>query len=185
MRQDYKAPYNYLPAKRVRRRRCRWCGELFTPDPRTKDRQRYCSRLECQRKRQRLNETTWRIKNPDCLDYQRKQSRLWHKNHSDYSRKRRLKYPRLLAKNRDDTRLRMRRIRFQRLFDKSKVILTELVARQADKCYLTHGYRWLMVRLTKASPLSRLPFMGDNRLRLKRAVNHLPRGSLYDISGIF
>jgi hypothetical protein len=39
--------------------------------------------------------------------------------------------------------------------------------------------------LTKASPLSRLPFMEDNRLRLKRAVNHLPRGHLYDISGIF
>jgi hypothetical protein len=78
----------------------------------------------------------------------------------------------------------MRKIRFQRLFDKSKVILTQLIGRQADKCYLTHGYRWLMVRLTKASPLSRLAFMGDNRSRLKSAPNRLPRGSLYDLSGI-
>ena len=177
MRQDYKP-------SRTRQRRCRHCGQLFTPDPRTKGKQRYCSRHECQTKRQRLNESTWRGKNPECLDYQREQSRAWHKNHPDYSRKRRLKYPRLLKINRDDTRIRMRKTRFKRLFDKSKVILTELVDRQADKCYLTHGYRWLMVRLTKASPLSRLPFMGDNRSRLKSAPNRLPRGSLYDLSGV-
>ena len=174
-----------IKPSRTRRRRCQWCGELFNPDPRTKGLQRYCSKPACQTKRQRLNETAWRIKNPECLDYQREQSRHWYIAHPDYSRKRRLRYPRLLKINRDNTRLRMRKIRSQRLFDKSKVILTELVERQADKCYLTHGYRWLMVRLTKASPLSRLPFMGDNRSRLKRAVNHLPRGSLYDISGIF
>ena len=174
-----------IKPSRTRQRRCRWCGELFTADPRTKSRQRYCSKPACQTIRQRKNESAWRIKNPDCLDYQRGQSRLWHKNHPDYSRKRRNEFPRLLVKNRDDTRVRRRKIRSQKLFDKSKVILTQLVERQADKCYLTHGYRWLMVRLTKASPLSRLPFMGDNRSRLKRAVNHLPRGSLYDISGIF
>ena len=173
-----------IKRSRARQRRCRGCGELFSPDPRTKGRQKYCSKPACQIKRQRLNELSWRINNPDCLDYQRGQSRSWHKDHPDYSRKRRLKYPRILIKNRDDTRIRMRNIRSQKMFDKSKVMLTQLTDRQADKCYLTHGYRWLMVRLTKASPLSRLPFIGDNRSRLKRAVNHLPRGSLYDLSGI-
>ena len=177
MRQDYKPT-------RTRQRHCRHCEQLFTPDPRTKDKQRYCSKSACQTKRQRLNESTWRAKNPDCLDYQRGQSRLWHKNHPEYSRLFRLKYPRLMAKNRDDTRIRMRKIRSQKLFDKSKVILTQLIDRQADKCYLTHGYRWLMVRLTKASPLSRIPFMGDNRSRLKSAPNRLPRGNLYDLSGV-
>jgi len=170
---------------RRRQRRCRWCGELFKPDPRTKGRQRHCSKPACQTKRQRLNESAWRIKNPDCLDYQRGQSRLWNKAHPEYSRKRRLKYPRLLVKNRDDTRVRMRKTRSQKLFDKSKVILTELVDRQADKCYLTQGSRWLMMRLTKASPLSRLMHIGDNRSRLKRVVNRLPRGHLYDVSSIF
>lgn len=173
-----------IERSRTRQRRCRWCGELFNPDPRTKGRQRYCSKPACQTKRQRLNESAWRINNPDCLDYQRGQTRLWHKANPDYSSKRRLKYPRIMVKNRDDTRIRMRKIRSQRMFDKSKVMLTQLTDRQADKCYLTHGYRWLMVRLTKASPLSRLPFIGDNRSRLKRAVNRLPRGSLYDLSGI-
>ena len=168
----------------TRRKHCHWCGELFEPDPRTKGHQRYCSKPACQTKRQRLNESAWRIANPDCLDYQHGQSRAWNKAHPDYSRERRLENPRLLVKNRDDTRVRMRKTRSQKLFDKSKVILTELVEGQADKCYLTQGSRWLMMRLTKASPLSRLPFIGDNRLRLKRAVNRLPRGHLYDLSGV-
>ncbi len=140
----------------TRRKHCKWCRGLFDPDPRTKARQQYCSKPACQTKRQRLNEQTWRIKNPDCMDYQREQSRLWHENHSDYSRKRRLKNPRLLVKNRNDTRIRMRNIRSQKLFDKSKVILTELVERQADKCYLAQGSRWLMMRLTKAVTVQRL-----------------------------
>jgi hypothetical protein len=175
---------NKLSRTRLRQRHCQWCGELFAPDPRTKGHQRYCSKPACQTKRQRLNEKTWRIKNPDDLNDQRELSRLWHATHPDYSSRRRLKYPGLLKVNRDDTRLRMRKMRSQRLFDKSKVILTELVEGQADKCYLTQGSRWLMMRLTKASPLSRLPFIGDNRLRLKRAVNRLPRGHLYDLSGV-
>jgi hypothetical protein len=125
------------------------------------------------------------MENPDCLDYQRGQSCLWHKAHPDYSRLRRMENPLILRKNRDDTLLRMRVIRRQKLFDKSKVILTQLVERQADKCYLTQGSRWLMMRLTKASPLSRLMYMSDNRARLKRVVNRLPRGHLYDLSGIF
>ena len=173
-----------IKPSKTRQKRCRWCGELFEPDPRTKGRQRYCSKPACQTKRQRTNESTWRIKNPDCLDYQREQSRIWYKAHPNYNRKRRLKNPDLLKINRDDTKLRMRKIRSQKLFDKSKVILTELVDRQADKCYLTHDSRWLMMRLTKASPLSKLPFIGDNRSRLKRAPNCLPRGHLYDLSGV-
>jgi len=169
----------------TRQKRCRCCEELFDPDSRTKGRQRYCSKSACQSTRQRLNESAWRIKNPDCLNYQREQSRLWHKGHPEYSRHRRLKHPHLLIKNRDNTRIRMRKTRSQKLFDKSKVILTELVERQADKCYLTQGSRWIMLRLTKASPLSKLPFMGDNRSRLKRVVNRLPKGHLYDLSGVF
>jgi len=174
-----------IKPSRTRQKRCRWCGALFEPDPRTKGRQRYCSKSICQTKRQRLNETAWRIKNPDCLNYQREKSRLWHKAHPEYNHLRRLENPFILQRNRNQTRLRMRIIRGQKLFDKSKVILTELVERQADKCYLTQGSGWLMVRLTKASPLSKLICMSDNRVRLKRVVNRLPRGHLYDLSGIF
>ena len=168
----------------TRRRRCQACGALFEPDSRTKGKQRYCSGIICQSKRQRLNEKAWRLKNPECLQEQYERSRIWHEARPDYSRQRRIANPQLLQENRIQTKLRMRKKRIKALFDKSKVILTQLITRQADKCYLTHGYRWLMVRLTKASPLSKLPFMGDNRIRLKRASNRLPRGHLYDLSGI-
>jgi len=31
------------------RRKCRFCNMFFVPDPRTKERQRYCSKAECRR----------------------------------------------------------------------------------------------------------------------------------------
>jgi hypothetical protein len=170
---------------RTRRKHCRCCHELFEPDSRTKNRQRYCSKPECQDKRQRLNETHWRERNPDCLAMQREQSRDWHKAHPEYSRERRLDNPLLVQANRNQTRIRMRKTRALKLFDKSKSILTQLIEGKADKCCLTKGSRWLMVRLTKASPLSKLWHPGDNHIRLKRAHTRLPRSRLYDVSGIF
>jgi hypothetical protein len=76
----------------------------------------------------------------------------------------------------------MQRIRAKRAFDKSKVILTQLVGSKSDKCYLTRGGKGLYVCLTKASPLSRRGSLGDNRSRFKRITNRLPRGRLYDLS---
>jgi len=169
---------------RSRRRRCLHCHGLFDPDTRTTVRQRYCSRAECQTARQRKNEKDWRSRNPDCLAYQREQTRQWHRAHPAYSLQRRADDRGLLQRNRDQTMLRMRRIRLQRLFDKSKVILTQLIGIKRDKCYLARGSRWLHVRLTKASPLSKLGSMRDNRDSCKRIPNRLPRGKLYDLSSI-
>ena len=121
-----------IKSLRTRQRRCQCCGELFTPDPRTKDRQRYCSKQACQTRRQRLNESTWRIKNPDCLDYQREQSRSWHKARPNYSRKRRSEYPRILVKNSNDTRVRMRSIRSQRPTTRSSKLCAIRVPPSSD-----------------------------------------------------
>lgn len=167
-----------------RQKRCRHCQELFQPDARTKGKQRYCSKPECQAVRQRQNEKNWRIRNPDCLAYQQEQSRQWHRTHSDYSQKRRANNPELSEHNRGQTKIRMRKIRGKRMFDKSKVILTQVIGGKADKCYLTRGSRWLHVRLTKASPLSRRGSLGDNRSLCKRVTNRLPKGRLYDLSCI-
>jgi hypothetical protein len=93
---------------------------LFEPDPRIKDKQRYCQRDECQTKRQRLNEKDWRIRNPDCVAYQQEQSRKWLKARPCYSQERRHDHPELATKNRENTRLRMQKMR--RMFDKSKSI---------------------------------------------------------------
>jgi hypothetical protein len=167
-----------------RQKRCKHCRELFKPNTRTKGKQRYCSKPECQAVRQRQNEKNWRVRNPDCLAYQQEQSRQWHRANPDYSQKRRVNDPKLLKQNRGQTRIRMRKIRGKRMFDKSKVILTQVVGGKADKCYLTRGSRWLHVRLTKASPLSKRGSLGDNRNLCKRVTNRLPKGRLYDLSCI-
>ena len=57
---------------RARRRRCLNCNELFDPDPRTKGKQRYCSKAECQTVRQMKNEKDWYRRNPDCLADQKR-----------------------------------------------------------------------------------------------------------------
>ena len=168
--------------KHRRRKKCQSCRELFQPNPRTKGKQKYCSNPECQAVRQRQNEKDWRARNPDCLAYQQEQSRQWLRNHPKYSQKRRADDPELLVKNRDQTKVRMQKMRGKRMFDKSKVILTQLVGGKADKCYLTRGGKGLYVCLTKASPLSRRGSLGDNRNRFKRITNRLPRGRLYDLS---
>ena len=44
----------------VRKRPCRVCRRWFQPDPRAGDRQRVCSRPECQQERHRRNCVAWR-----------------------------------------------------------------------------------------------------------------------------
>lgn len=170
------------PLSGKRRKRCQACHSLFVPDPRTKGKQRYCSQESCQRKRQRKNESDWRRRNPECLQEQYEYTRLWYKAHPDYSRQRRARDPDLLRVNREQTRKRMQERRQKKRFDKSKLILAQLTEVQADRCYLAGGYRWLHIRLTKASPLTGLRSMCDNQTNVKRVLNRLPRGRLYDLS---
>jgi len=169
---------------RSRRKRCPHCGDLFDPDPRAKDRQKHCSQPSCQKQRQRLNEKVWREKHPDCLAYQQEQSRAWHKARPDHSRKRRANDPALAMRNRIQTRLRMRDLRFKSVFDKSKSILTQLIGGTRDKCCLIRG-QWLYLRLTKASPLSKPWRVRHTGQRLRRIPNRMPRGRPYDLSGLF
>jgi len=169
---------------RRRRRQCLHCHQLFFPDPRTKGRQRYCIKAKCQTIRQRKNEKDWRNRNPDCLKYQRQLSLQWHKAHPNYSKQRRLENPRLLRQNRSQTRQRMRKIRSCKLFDKSKVILTQLAGNKSVKGYLTPGTKWLYLRLTKASPLSKAKAVWDNSGSHRQIVRSLPKERLYELSGI-
>lgn len=185
MRQVNQSLHICLPKRQARRKRCFCCGELFDPDPRSKGKQRYCSKAECQTTRQRQNELDWRVRNPDCLAEQYKQTCLWYKAHPDYSRQRRNNNLELLQGNRSQTKLRMRKMRAKMMFDKSKVILAQLVGGKTDKCYLTHRSKWLMVRLTKASLLSKPGSLWDNRKSFKQVDNCLPKGRLYEVSGLF
>ena len=48
-----------IPGRRRRRRKCPHCRKLFTPDPRQRERQRYCSASACQKARQARNWRRW------------------------------------------------------------------------------------------------------------------------------
>ena len=171
--------------RRQRRKHCLACEELFDPDPRTKGKQRYCSKESCQAHRQRQNEYSWRINNPDCLADQREQSRQWHRDRPQYSKQRRKKDPKVARRNVEFTRERMRRKRMDTMFDKSKSIFTQLIGNKRDECYLTKGSGWVIARLTKASLLSKVDIVRHNSGAICWKANRLPKGRLHDISAVF
>jgi hypothetical protein len=51
------------PQRRKRHKRCRFCHELFRPDPRLGARQRACGAPACQRQRHARNCRAWRRRN--------------------------------------------------------------------------------------------------------------------------
>jgi len=161
-----------------RRKKCGHCRDLFDPDPRTKGGQKHCSKPECQKVRQRKNEKDWRKRHPEN---QLIWVRLWNKSHSGYSANRRSQDSDLLQSNRKKSRVRMQKMRTERQFDKSKLILRQLHINKDDKCYLARG-GWMILRLTKARSFTTSGVIGHTQNRLKRVANKLPKGRLYDLS---
>ena len=81
--------------KRVRKRKCLGCGKLFVPDPRTRDRQRFCSELECKRASKARRQRRW-LDKPENRDYfsgpeNVERVREWRKEHPGYSKEARLR----------------------------------------------------------------------------------------------
>lgn len=48
-----------------RPRPCRFCRRWFRPDARVGERQRACSKPECQAERERVQQAAWRARNPE------------------------------------------------------------------------------------------------------------------------
>jgi hypothetical protein len=170
---------------RYRRKRCLHCKDLFDPNPRAHHKQCYCSAVECQRVRQRANEKNWRKRNPECVAYQQQQSRAWNKKHPEYSKKRRKENPVLARRNKEFTQKRMRRLRAQMLFDKSKLILLQLLGNTDTSCYLSRNAGWLFLRLTKTRSFLKRDCLRHNCVKFKRIKSRmarLPTGALYDLS---
>ena len=71
-----------------RRCNCLYCKELFLPDYRHRERQRFCSKAECQKARKRASQKAWLAK-PGSQTYFRdednsKRVREWQKDHPGY-----------------------------------------------------------------------------------------------------
>ena len=60
----------------LKKRPCRVCRRWFLPDRRAGDRQKVCSRLECQRQRNSRASAAWRRRNPEYVRGARLRSRM-------------------------------------------------------------------------------------------------------------
>ena len=67
-------------------RPCEVCDEVFEPHPRAGDRQRVCSKEECQRERHRRNCENWRQRNADYDRDRRLRARMARETESDRDR---------------------------------------------------------------------------------------------------
>jgi len=77
--------------KRVRKRKCMNCGELYLPNPRTRDRQKFCSKPKCKRASKARSQRRW-LSKPENKEYfsgpeNVDRVRAWRQKHPGYSKK--------------------------------------------------------------------------------------------------
>ena len=70
------------------RRKCRCCNKFFVPDPRTEDRQHYCSKPACQQASKAASQRRWLSKNGNGDHFRGPEEvrrvQLWRKSHPGY-----------------------------------------------------------------------------------------------------
>jgi hypothetical protein len=54
--------------KKIKKKKCRHCKRLFVPDPRNRNRQRYCSRTPCRKASKSTSQKKWLLK-PENKDH--------------------------------------------------------------------------------------------------------------------
>jgi hypothetical protein len=76
---------------KLRKRRCRHCGKRFSPDYRNRQRQYYCSKVDCRRISKAASQRRW-LRQPPNRDYFRgpehtRRVQQWRKGHPGYWKK--------------------------------------------------------------------------------------------------
>lgn len=75
---------------RRRRKRCRYCRQLFFPDPHQDSprgsRQYACSSSSCQKARHRENHQNWKKRHPDAYRGRSVKVKLWRSGHPEYAK---------------------------------------------------------------------------------------------------
>ena len=92
----------------AKEKRCVFCGDAFTPDPRTQH-QIACAKPACRKKRKRQADAIWRRNNRDWFEGRRSKFRQWAAAYPDYWRKSRASRPDY--REREKERMRLRRAR--------------------------------------------------------------------------
>ncbi len=90
-----------------RRKRCRFCRTLFSPDPRVGSRQVACSDPECQSQRKKANQDRWLERHPDAFKERYWNTERWLGEHPGYLAEYRRQNPERVA--RDNRRRKIRR----------------------------------------------------------------------------
>ena len=83
--------------KRPRKKPCRFCGELFNPDPRVGSRQVSCSRPECQKARKKGNQDRWVAQHPGYFKGLYRDTKRWLEEHPGYLAEYRRQNPQKVA----------------------------------------------------------------------------------------
>jgi len=113
-----------------KRKRCIICRKLFWPDTRVGERQRACSRPECQKARRARTQTSWRRRNPDYLLAWRLRERSAQADRADAARARGLGKGEPLLRRPPPLRMpgALRRIPWDVMQDEAGVPTTDFVA---------------------------------------------------------
>src|SRR2546422_7818333 len=95
--------------RKRRKKRCRFCGQLFIPDPRLKERQYSCAEPPCQGKRKAGNQAQWLSRNSGYFGGRYPKLKVWLASHPGYLARYRLEHPEKVE--RDNTARKRRRLR--------------------------------------------------------------------------
>jgi len=85
---------------KIAKRRCEFCHEWFSPDPRTVKFQRSCTKPDCRKKRSRASVRQWWKQNPGYNKGRSPKVRAWAKAYPNYWRKYRQEHPDYVKKER-------------------------------------------------------------------------------------
>lgn len=86
-----------MASPRHRRKRCRYCKALFSPDPRQDtahgNRQYACSKPSCQKARHQDNRKDWLKRHPDAFQERYVNVKQWRSDHPEYTKQYRRMHP--------------------------------------------------------------------------------------------
>lgn len=161
------------------RPQCPCCKKKFTPDPRVGARQKYCSRQDCQDKRQRLNEQAW-IKDPENQEFIKLKRKKWRKNNPDYLPKWRVDHPEALERNRKYMQEYQRRKRHFKVFEKTKEFALQ-VSRNKGVVYASRGKTWILMHLKRPLRSTKEQAAGYASKQIIKTKVRRPQGRLYKL----
>lgn len=165
------------------RKQCLACKRKYLPDPRVGARQKYCSRKECQNKRQRLNERAWTA-NPENQEFLKAKRKKWRKKNPEHLRKWRKKHPEAVRRNRKFMQEYQRRRRQGKVFEKTKEMALQVV-KNKGVVYASRGNTWVLMRLKRPLRWTKSMSAGYASKRVRTGKVRRPQGRLHDISAVF